>query len=146
MWVQDKGDISGLACGGAGACGRRGAGVRMEIAEGGGRVEDIRQASEDKKLYRALMKSLKDRGLKRLPYTDMVEQYMSFWCDVRRAQEDIDAQGLQILDERRGTPIANPSCTVKRQASDAMRKLFATLGFEAEAKRAAASGEDDDEL
>lgn len=109
-------------------------------------MDDIRQSSEYKKLYRALMKSLKDRGLKRLPYTDMVEQYMSFWCDVRRAQEDIDIQGLQIMDERRGTPIANPSCAVKRQANNAMRKLFATLGFEAEAKRAAAGGEDDDEL
>lgn len=109
-------------------------------------MDDIRESSEYKKLHRALMKSLKDRGLKRLPYTDMVEQYMGFWCDVRRAQEDIDVQGLQILDERRGTPITNPSCAVKRQASDAMRKLFATLGFEAETKRAAAGGEDDDEL
>lgn len=109
-------------------------------------MDDIRQSSEYKKLYRALMKHLKDRGLKRLPYTDMVEQYMGFWCEVRRAQADIDDQGLQIMDERRGTPIANPSCAVKRQASDAMRKLFSTLGFEAEAKRAAAGGEDDDEL
>ena len=65
-------------------------------------MEDIRQSSEYKKLYRALIKSLKDRGLKRLPYTDMVEQYMDFWCDVRRAQEDIDIQGIQIMDERRG--------------------------------------------
>lgn len=110
-------------------------------------MDDIRQSSEYKKLHRALMKHLKDRGLKRLPYTDMVEQYMDFWIDVRRAQEDIDIQGVQIVDERRGTPIANPSCAVKRQASDAMRKLFATLGFEAEAKRAAAAaGEEDDEL
>ena len=109
-------------------------------------MEDIRQSSEYKKLHRALLKHLKDRGLKRLPYTDMVDQYMDFWIDVRRAQEDIDVQGVQILDERRGTPIANPSCAVKRQASDAMRKLFATLGFEAEAKRAAAGGEEDDEL
>lgn len=109
-------------------------------------MDDIRQSNEYKKLYRALMKHLKDRGLKRLPYTDMVEQYMGFWCDVRRAQEDIDVQGLQIMDERRGTPIQNPSCATKRQASQEMRKLFATLGFEAEAKRAATAGEDDDEL
>lgn len=109
-------------------------------------MDDIRESSEYKKLHRALMKSLKDRGLKRLPYTDMVDQYMSFWADVRKAQEDIDVQGLQIIDERRGTPIANPSCAVKRQASQEMRKLFATLGFEAEAKRAGPAGEDDDEL
>lgn len=109
-------------------------------------MEDIRETNEYKKLRRALMKHLKDRGLNRLPYTDMVEQYMSFWVDVQRAQEDIDVQGLQILDERRGTPIQNPSCATKRQASQEMRKLFSTLGFEAEAKRAAAGGEDDDEL
>lgn len=109
-------------------------------------MADYQDTPEYKRLRNALLKHLKDRGLKRLPYTDMVEQYMSFWCDVRRAQEDIDVQGLQIVDERRGTPIANPSCAVKRQASDAMRKLFATLGFEAEAKRAAAGGEYDDEL
>lgn len=109
-------------------------------------MDNIRESNDYKKLHRALMKNLRDRGLKRLPYTDMVEQYMSFWVDVRQAQEDIDVQGLQILDERRGTPIANPSCAVKRQASQEMRKIFAALGFEAEAKRAAAGGEDDDEL
>lgn len=101
---------------------------------------------EYKKLRNALLKHLKERGLKRLPYTDMVEQYMSFWCDVQAANEDIQVQGMQILDERRGTPIANPSCAVKRQASQEMRKLFACLGFEAECKRATAAPEDDDEL
>lgn len=110
-------------------------------------MDDIRQSNEYKKLHRALIKHLKDRGLKRLPYTDMVEQYMDFWIDVRRAQEDIDIQGVQIMDERRGTPMANPSCAVKRQASQEMRKIFAALGFEAECKRAAsAAGEEDDEL
>ena len=53
---------------------------------------------------------------------------------------------MQILDERRGTPIANPSCAVKRQASQEMRKLFACLGFEAECTRATAAPEDDDDL
>lgn len=109
-------------------------------------MADIRRTKAYRQLRESLLKYLEGRGLKRLPYTDMVEQYMGFWVDVQQAQAEIDRNGLTIPDERRGTPIQNPACVTKRQASDAMRKLFATLGFEAEAKRAAAGGEDDDEL
>ena len=115
---------------------------REEVAD----VPDFRETGGYKKLRKALLKSRNARGLNRLPYTDMVEQYMSCWCDVQAAQEDINVQGMQIMDARRGTPMANPSCAVKRQASQEMRKLFACLGFEAECKRAAAAPEDDDEL
>ena len=109
-------------------------------------MADIRRTKAYKQLKTSLLEHLEGRGLKRLPYTDMVEQYMGFWVDVQQAQAEIDRDGLTILDERRGTPIQNPACATKRQASQEMRKLFATLGFEAEAKRAAAGGEDDDEL
>lgn len=109
-------------------------------------MADIRRTKRYKQLLDSLLKHLETRGLKRLPYTDMVEQYMGFWVEVQQAQAEIDRDGLTILDERRGTPIQNPACATKRQATQEMRKLFATLGFEAEAKRAAAGGEDDDEL
>ena len=118
----------------------------MEAAEGGGRLADIRRTKAYKQLRESLLAHLADRRLERLPYTDMVEQYMGFWVDVQQAQAEIDRDGLTILDERRGTPIQNPACATKRQASQEMRKLFDTLGFAAEAKRASAAGDDDDEL
>lgn len=109
-------------------------------------MADYRRKKAYRELRESLLAHLEVRGLKRLPYTDMVEQYMGFWVDVQQAQAEIDRDGLTIPDERRGTPIQNPACVTKRQASQEMRKLFATLGFEAEAKRAAAGGEADDEL
>lgn len=109
-------------------------------------MADIRRTKVYRELKLSLLEHLESRGLKRLPYTDMVEQYMGFWVEAQQAQAEIDRDGLTILDERRGTPIQNPACATKRQATQEMRKLFATLGFEAEAKRAAAGGEDDDEL
>lgn len=111
-------------------------------------MADIRRTNAYRELRQSLLKHLEGRGLKRLPYTDMVEQYMGYWVEIQKAQAEIDRDGLTILDERRGTPIQNPACATKRQASQEMRKLFATLGFEAEAKRAAMAGaeEDDDEL
>lgn len=109
-------------------------------------MADIRRTKVYRELRQSLLEHLEGRGLKRLPYTDMVEQYMGYWVEIQQAQAEIDRDGLTILDERRGTPIQNPACATKRQASQELRKLFATLGFEAEAKRAAAGGDDDDEL
>ena len=102
------------------------------------------------KSYKALKKSIFDsldaRGLVELQFRDLAEQYMDCWCDVQLATAQIDEAGVTILDERRGTPMANPACAVKRNAVSTMAQLFSKLGFEHQARQADAGAEDDDEL
>lgn len=106
----------------------------------------LRRSKGFRELRRSLVDNLEARGLSGLQYTDMVGLYMDYWVEVRLAQAEIDEKGLNILDERRGSLMANPACAIKRNATSEMRKIFSALGFEAEARRAGLAGEDEDEL
>lgn len=106
----------------------------------------LKRSKTYRELRRSILDSLDARGLVELQFRDLAEQYMDCWCDVQLATAEIDEQGVTILDERRGTPMANPACAVKRNAVSTMAQLFSKLGFEHQARQAEGSGEDDDEL
>lgn len=99
-----------------------------------------------RELRKSILDSLNARGLVELQFRDLAEQYMDCWCDVQLATAEIDEKGVTILDERRGTPMANPACAVKRNAVSTMAQLFSKLGFDQQARQADAWAEDDDEL
>ena len=102
------------------------------------------------KEYRDLKKSLEDnlaaRGLVEPIYADMVRRYMSFREMEYLADLDIAENGLNILDERRGSMMANPCVATKLNASRQAAAIYRALGFEDEAKRSKSAGDDDDEL
>ena len=102
------------------------------------------------KEYRDLKKSLEDnlaaRGLIEPIYADMVRRYMSFREMEWLADQDISKNGLNILDERRGSLMANPCVATKLNASRQAAAIYRALGFEDEAKRSKSAGDDDDEL
>lgn len=102
------------------------------------------------KEYRDLKKSLEDnlvaRGLVEPIYADMVRRYLSFREMEYLADLDIRENGLNVLDERRGTMMANPVVATKINASRQAAAIYRALGFEDEAKKARAAGDDDDAL
>lgn len=108
----------------------------------------LRRTAAYREQRKELTDILKARGLTALIYQDMVDQYMGYWVEIRLAQAEIDGKGINVLDERRGSLMANPACATKRNMTTAMLKIYSSLGFEAEAKRAALVGgeEEDDEL
>lgn len=103
------------------------------------------------KLYRDLKKdmesNLESRGLVETIYLDMVNRYLSFREMEYLADLDIAEKGLNVLDERRGTMMANPSVATKLNASRQAAQIYRALGFEDEAKKSRSPGDDsDDEL
>ena len=101
------------------------------------------------KQYRELKSSMEDnlaaRGLVEPIYLDMVNRYMSFRGMEYLADLDIQEKGLNVLDERRGTMMANPSVATKLNASRQAAQIYRALGFEDEAKKNHASGGDEDD-
>lgn len=101
------------------------------------------------KVYRELKKSLEDnldaRGLIEPIYRDMVSRYMSFREMEYIADQDIAEKGLNVMDEKRGTMMANPSVATKMNASRQAAQIYRALGFEDEAKKSRSSGADDDD-
>lgn len=101
------------------------------------------------KTYRELKKSLVDnleaRGLLEPIYLDMVMRYMSFREMEYLADLDIAEKGLNVLDEKRGTMMANPSVATKLNASRQAAQIYRALGFEDEAKKSRSPGDDDDD-
>lgn len=101
-------------------------------------------------LYRKLRDTMKTnleaRGLVEPIYLDMVQRYLSFREMEYMADNDIEENGLNIMDERRGTLMANPCVATKLNASRQATAIYRALGFEDEAKKARSSGDDDDDL
>ena len=102
------------------------------------------------KEYRELKKSLEDnlaaRGLIEPIYDDMVRRYLSFREMEYLADLDIAENGLNVLDKKRGTMMANPCVATKINASRQAAAIYRALGFEDEAKKARSAGDDDDAL
>ena len=102
------------------------------------------------KQYRDLKKSMEDnlvaRGLVEAIYLDKVNEYMSFREMEYLADLDIQEKGLNVLDEKRGTMMANPSVATKLNASRQALQIYRALGFEDEAKKSRSMDGDDDEL
>ena len=101
--------------------------------------------------YRRLKKSLEDnlsaRGLVEEVFSDKVQEYMDLWRRRQQLEEDIEARGVSVMDERRGMLVENRSVSLAVQVSRQMLAIYDALGFKEQAKGAAISpGGEDDEL
>ena len=101
--------------------------------------------------YRRLKKSLEDnlsaRGLVEEVFSDKVQEYMDLWRHRQQLEEDIEARGVSVMDERRGMLVENRSVSLAVQVSRQMLAIYDALGFKEQAKGAAISpGGEDDEL
>lgn len=109
-------------------------------------MADFKRTREYRELKKALEDNLTARGLIEPIYADMVRRYMSFREMEYLADRDIAENGLNILDERRGSLMANPCVATKLNASRQAAAIYRALGFEDEAKRSRSVEDDDDEL
>lgn len=111
------------------------------------KTRDFTRTKEYKDLKKSMEDNLESRGLVEPIYKDMVNRYMSFRAMEYLADLDIEEKGLNVLDERRGTMMANPSVATKLNASRQAAQIYRALGFEDEAKKNRSAGwDDDDEL
>lgn len=109
-------------------------------------MADFKRTREYRELKKSLEDNLTARGLIEPIYADMVRRYMSFREMEYLADQDIAENGLNILDERRGSLMANPCVATKLNASRQAAAIYRALGFEDEAKRSRSVEDDDDEL
>lgn len=109
-------------------------------------MADFKRTKEYRDLKKSLEENLASRGLVEPIYADMVRRYLSFREMEYMADQDIAENGLNILDERRGTMMANPCVSTKLNASRQAAAIYKALGFEDEAKRSRSGGDEDDEL
>ncbi len=109
-------------------------------------MADFKRTKEYKQLRDSLKDNLEARGLIEPIYADMVRRYMSFREMEYLADLDIAENGLNILDERRGSLMANPCVATKLNASRQAAAIYRALGFEDEAKKSRAAGDEDDDL
>lgn len=102
------------------------------------------------KAYRDLRKSLEDnlaaRGLIEPIYQDAVERYLNYREMEYNADQNIAENGLNIIDERRGSLMANPCIATKFNAGRQASAIFRDLGFAEAARKPQPRGDDDDEL
>ncbi len=109
-------------------------------------MADFKRTKEYRALKQSLESSLSERGLKGPVYDDMIRRYLSFREMEYLADQDIAENGLNIMDERRGSLMANPCVATKLNASRQAAAIYRALGFEDLAKRSQPAGDDDDEL
>lgn len=110
------------------------------------KTTDFKRTKAYKDLKKSLADNLASRGLVEPIYQDMVDRYMSFREMEYLADQDIREKGLNVLDERRGTMMANPSVATKLNASRQAAQIYRALGFEDEAKKSRTPDGEDDEL
>ena len=110
-----------------------------------GSKPDFKRTKQYRELKDFMEGDLATRGLAKPIYLDMVNRYMSFREMEYLADLDIQEKGLNVLDERRGTMMANPSVATKLNASRQAAQIYRALGFEDKTKMNRASGGDEDD-
>ena len=73
-------------------------------------------------------------------------EYMALWKKFQELDEDIEARGVTVMDERRGMLVENRSVSLAVQVSRQMLSIYDALGFKEQAKSAVPLGGEDDEL
>ncbi len=101
--------------------------------------------------YERLKKSLEDnlsaRGLVEDVFYDKVQEYMALWTRRQQLEEDIEARGVSVMDERRGMLVENRSVSLEIQVSRQMLAIYTALGFKEQANAPVLPpGGEDDEL
>lgn len=100
-------------------------------------------------LKKALLSDLRADGRERLPYTEQVEQYMAFWCQLQMLNADIAERGVNVEYQngknQNGTT-DNKSVATAVRVNARMEAILAALGYKDKNIKlgAAASGEDDE--
>lgn len=110
-------------------------------------METIERNEEYRRLKKSLEDNLSARGLVEEVFSDKVQEYMDLWRRRQQLEEDIEARGVSVMDERRGMMVENRSVSLAVQVSRQMLAIYDALGFKEQAKGAAISpGGEDDEL
>lgn len=108
------------------------------------------QTKRYKDLKKSLIADLEAAGINRLPFSELVEQYMAFWVQLQDLDADITARGVQVpyVNGRQTGVTDNKSVSAKIRVSAQMNDILKNLGYSDRAKRAGAQagadgGEDD---
>ena len=112
----------------------------------GDSAKNWKQTKAYRELRRSLLANLEARGLVEQAYTDKVEEYLDFWVQRQKLEEDISLRGISVLDEKRGMLVENRSVSLCVQVSRQMLAIFTALGLKDDACAASHQGEDEDEL
>lgn len=108
-------------------------------------METIEQNEEYRRLKKSLEDNLSARGLVEEVFSDKVQEYMDLWRRRQQLEEDIEARGVSVMDERRGMLVENRSVSLEVQISRQMLAIYTALGFKdhANAPMTPPGGEDD---
>lgn len=98
-------------------------------------------------LKKSLMDYLESKGMKQLPYTELVEQYMEMWCLLQMAMADLRERGIYV-EYQNGSQSGiseNKSVTTTIRISQQMNRILEILGLREIIKKAEQEpgGEDD---
>lgn len=118
-----------------------------------GETKDWRRKKPYKQLKKALIEDLERAGINRLPYTDMVDQYMELWVQLKQLNEDVAERGVQIQyqnGEKQKGVTDNKSLGAAIRIGARMDDILGRLGYTERARKASAAaasgGDEDDEL
>ena len=108
-------------------------------------METIERNEEYRRLKKSLEDNLSARGLGEEVFSDKVQEYMDLWRRRQQLEEDIEARGVSVMDERRGMLVENRSVSLEVQISRQMLAIYTALGFkdQANAPMTPPGGEDD---
>lgn len=110
-------------------------------------MEEIVQISAYERLKKSLEDNLSARGMVEDVFSDKVQEYMDLWRRRQQLEEDIEARGVSIFDERRGMMVENRSVSLEVQISRQMLAIYTALGFKDQANSPMfPPGGEDDEL
>lgn len=99
-----------------------------------------------KELQKALLENLEARGLVEKIFADKVQEYIDLWIRRQQLKEDIEARGVNVMDEKRGMLVENRSVSLEVQVSRQMLAIYTALGFKDQAAVAKTEAFEDDEL
>lgn len=100
-----------------------------------------------RELKQALLSDLEAAGTKRLPFTDLVDQYMSLWCQLQMLNHDVEERGVQIEYQNGSTQKGitdNKSLNAAIRVGARMDDILNTLGYKARAAKAGEAAASDE--
>lgn len=121
------------------------------MAKIAGDCERLRRTKRYRELKAAMLADLEAAGINRLPYTEMVEQYMSLWVQLQLLEADVADRGVKVQYQNGATQkgvTENKSLTTAVQIGRRMDDILNRLGYQEIAKKqrigAVGTGEDDE--
>lgn len=114
-------------------------------------TKDLTRSKAYRELRQSLLEDLRVAGLERLPYTDLVGQYMTLWVQLQQLNQDVAERGVYIEYQNGSTQKGitdNKSLSSALRVGARMDDILKALGYMNQASRAGASSgsEDNDPL